>query len=225
MVLNMKNNLLGLKGIKEGFLITLPEGTELQRLLDDLNKKMASAAPLFKGSVIYVESDKRNTNEDEKKAIRTVLVEQYECREIVFVENYAKSYFKTAQEMTEFNPNEGKGPMEDALLVRRTLRSGQKVASPNNLVVFGDVNPGAEVVAAGDIIVFGYLRGVVHAGSGGSSKALVAAMQLQPTQLRIGPFIARSQASMIKSDINPEMARVVDNEIVIEKFLFSNVKK
>ncbi|MBI4770229.1 MAG: septum site-determining protein MinC, partial [Chloroflexi bacterium] len=56
---------------------------------------------------------------------------------------------------------------DEAVLVRRTLRSGRSVRHPGHVVIIGDVNPGAEIVAGGDIVVWGRLRGVVQAGAGG----------------------------------------------------------
>jgi septum site-determining protein MinC len=102
------------------------------------------------------------------------------------------------------------------LLVRRTLRSGQAIQHPGHVVVIGDVNPGAEVVAAGDVVVWGRLRGLVHAGAMGDDEALVCALRLTPTQLRIGNHIARPPDQERQDDRPPEMARVQGNRIVVE---------
>jgi septum site-determining protein MinC len=56
---------------------------------------------------------------------------------------------------------------EQAVLVRRTLRSGFSLKHPGHIIVIGDVNPGAEIVAGGDVLVWGHLRGLVHAGAEG----------------------------------------------------------
>lgn len=105
------------------------------------------------------------------------------------------------------------------LLVRRTLRSGQRVRYNGNVVVLGDVNPGAEIVAAGDIVVMGTLRGVAHAGATGSGDAMVAAFRLQPMQLRVGSVIGRAPDGQPARADAPELARVRDGVLVIERFL------
>src|SRR5262249_13979625 len=79
-----------------------------------------------------------------------------------------------------------------ALYLRRGLRSGQKEVFDGEVVLVGDVNQGAEILAGGDIIVVGTLRGVVHAGYPDNAEAVVIALNLTPLQLRIGPFIARA---------------------------------
>lgn len=107
---------------------------------------------------------------------------------------------------------------EPCLLVRRTLRSGQRLEFDGSVVVLGDVNPGAVVVAAGHVIVVGALRGVVHAGARGDVTARVIALRLNPTQLRIAQYISRPPDGQEPHPTGPEMALVVDDRIQIEQF-------
>lgn len=81
------------------------------------------------------------------------------------------------------------GDLEPTLYHRRTLRSGQEVIFAGNVVVLGDVNPGAAIEAEGDVIVMGNLRGAVHAGSSGNPDAQVMWMGQHPTQVRIADTI------------------------------------
>ena len=101
---------------------------------------------------------------------------------------------------------------EEAVLVRRTLRSGFSIKNFGHVVVIGDVNPGCEIVAGGDIVVWGHLRGMVHAGAEGNQDAVVCAMDLAPTQLRIADHIATTPKRRGKSQ--PEMARIIDGQVV-----------
>lgn len=105
---------------------------------------------------------------------------------------------------------------EDAALCPRTLRGGQTIRYAGHVVVMGDVNPGAEIVATGDVMVWGRLRGVVHAGASGNDKATVCALLFSPTQLRIGKHIARSPDELQHTARGAEVARVRDGRIVIE---------
>lgn len=105
----------------------------------------------------------------------------------------------------------------DTLLVKRTLRSGQRVGYPGNVVVLGDVNAGGEVVAGGDIIVLGWLRGTAHAGAAGDEKAVVAAFRLWPTQIRIGDVAGRPPDEGGTPPSAPELARVREGDLVIER--------
>jgi septum site-determining protein MinC len=96
-----------------------------------------------------------------------------------------------------------------------TLRGGQSLQHVGNIVVIGDVNPGAEIVASGDIVVFGALRGVAHAGAQGDVTARVYAVELAPTQLRIATFIAADAGDRKQTTILPEVACVQNDRIAI----------
>jgi septum site-determining protein MinC len=106
----------------------------------------------------------------------------------------------------------------DTLLVKRTLRSGQQVDFPGNVVVVGDVNPGAEIRAGGDIVVMGVMRGVAFAGSSGNRNAQVIAYQLKPSQLRIGDLIGTPDDVKPPKPGLPIVARVKDEDIVTAVF-------
>lgn len=107
---------------------------------------------------------------------------------------------------------------ENTILVQRTLRSGQSISYEGNVVILGDVNPGAEVVATGDVIVMGSLRGVVHAGAGGDLRSVVVAFKLLPTQLRIANHITRAPDDEVSTSVSPEIASLKNGVVTIEAF-------
>ncbi len=109
---------------------------------------------------------------------------------------------------------------ENTVLFQRTLRSGQSIHFDGNVVIVGDINPGGEVVATGNVVVMGYLRGVVHAGAGGNEKAAVYAFRMRPTQLRIANHITRAPDGDDSGPIVPEIARIKDGTVVIETFSY-----
>jgi septum formation inhibitor MinC len=96
---------------------------------------------------------------------------------------------------------------------RGTLRGGQTLQQLGTIVVVGDVNPGAELVATGDILVFGTLRGTAHAGAQGDARARVYALELVPTQLRIATCIAADDGTRRAS--GPEVAFIAGDRIAI----------
>ena len=99
-----------------------------------------------------------------------------------------------------------------------TLRSGQKLFSEGHLIVHGDVNPGAELKALGNIVVLGTLKGIVHAGAGGDRSASVSAIVLSPTQIRIADVITRAPDEQL-SPTNPEIAYIMEDRIYIENIV------
>lgn len=115
-------------------------------------------------------------------------------------------------------------PNAEAILVKQTLRSGFHLAHAGHVTVIGDVNPGAEIIAGGNIVVWGRLRGLVHAGApfatlragSGDENAVVCAMDLAPTQLRIAGHIAIPPAE--RGQPRPEVAFVRDGNVVAEEW-------
>ena len=111
---------------------------------------------------------------------------------------------------------------ERAFYFRGTVRSGQTLEFPGNLVILGDVNAGAYIIASGDIIVAGRLYGVVHAGAEGEERAVVIGANFRPSQLRIAQYIGRSPDERPRSQTKrpqTEKAYVKDGAIVIEPIL------
>ncbi len=109
---------------------------------------------------------------------------------------------------------------------RGTLRSGHSIRHAGAVVILGDVNPGAQVISAGDILIWGRLRGTVHAGAMGDASAIVAALDFEPVQMRIAQHIAMSPKGASsnpgywfwkrESGGRPEVARVIDNRIYVD---------
>ncbi|MBV9333227.1 MAG: septum site-determining protein MinC [Candidatus Eremiobacteraeota bacterium] len=96
-----------------------------------------------------------------------------------------------------------------------TLRGGQTLHHTGNIVVVGDVNPGAELVATGDVLVFGRLAGIAHAGAGGDENARIYAVELLPTQLRIASFIGADEGLVQQNKSRPEVAVARNGKIAV----------
>jgi septum site-determining protein MinC len=98
---------------------------------------------------------------------------------------------ETGLSQTNTTPEPARTEPERLTIHRGTLRSGDHLEVDGSVLVLGDVNPGARVSAAGDVRIWGRLRGVAHAGSGGNQQARIVALQLRPLQLRIAGAVAR----------------------------------
>jgi septum site-determining protein MinC len=105
---------------------------------------------------------------------------------------------------------------EEAVMVHKTLRSGTRLQYAGNVVIIGDVNPGAEIIARGSIVVWGKVAGIVHAGAEGDIGAVVCALDLRPIQLRIADQIALSPKR--KGKPMPEMARLIENQVIAQSW-------
>jgi septum site-determining protein MinC len=109
------------------------------------------------------------------------------------------------RELLGFNPLPN-APTDDPLYIKMTVRSGTEIRHSGSIIIFGDVNAGAELISEGDIIVCGKLKGMAHAGAKGNAQALVMALHLEATQIRIANFIARVERP--STSFCPEIAFV-----------------
>ncbi|MGB3693148.1 MAG: septum site-determining protein MinC [Spirulinaceae cyanobacterium] len=109
-------------------------------------------------------------------------------------------------------------PWAEPLYLQTTIRSGVEIRHPGTVIVLGDVNPGGAIIAAGDIFVWGHLRGIAHAGSQGNRQCRIMALQMKPTQLRIADDVARGPAQN-PQQLEPELAYVTKSGIHLTKAL------
>ena len=151
--------------------------------------------------------------------------QNFETKEVTEAKSSAddetmKELEKELQEYLEKSKETEKLP---TLYIQRNIRSGQSIKSDGNLVIVGDVNPGSEIIAKGDITVWGILGGIAHAGCEGNLYTKIRALKMNAIQLRIGDVFARRPDSVNipfvqKSDtFTPEEARVFRKQILIHK--------
>ena len=221
---------LNMKGIGDGLLVTLPEGS-WSVVRPSLLQAIDERSDFFRGANVALQISDRTLNAAELGGLRDALSE----REI------ALTAILTTAEQTriagadlglaldvprtdikqdaELDPIEPDLEGDEAVLIYRTLRSGHIIRHPGHVVVIGDINSGAEVVAGGNIVVWGRIRGVVHAGATGDTEAVVCALDLAPTQLRIGTQISISPER--KGKPRPEMAMLKEGQFVAQSWKHS----
>lgn len=225
----MKNT-VSIKGTREGLTITLGPG-DLASLLEDLSQHLSSQGAFFRGGLVVLHLGERSLSVEELSRISELLA-QHEMilRTVVTTNSITQQAAKTMglrllEPETPPEPNapqQGSAKMATPLdgtkgtLIRHLVRSGQVIRHTGHVVVIGDVNPGAEIIAGGDVVIWGRLQGTVHAGAMGNNQAIVCALELSPLQLRIGDLIARPAEGERPKQFRPEVAYVRDNMIVVE---------
>ena len=106
--------------------------------------------------------------------------------------------------------------LAEPIYLQMTVRSGMDIRHQGNVIIMGDVNPGGEIFAAGDIIIWGRLRGIAHAGYPNNPQCLIMALQMEPTQLRIADRVARAPETP-PPQFEPEIAYVTPQGIRIAR--------
>ena len=213
-----------IKGIRDGLLVTVSDGEWLdvrQTLLDQLDQQ----TEFLKGARLAIDVGNRVIKAAELAALRNEIMERDLTLWAVLSDSpttvqtaqtlgLATRITKPRPELTVARPETNLQDGEFSILLQRTLRSGFSLKHEGNVIVIGDVNPGAEIIAGGNVIIWGHLRGMVHAGAEGDQSAVVCALDLSPTQLRIADQIAVTPQRRGKPQ--PEMARLQNGQVIAE---------
>lgn len=206
------NNIV-FKGYRSGLTLIIPETGPFENYLRELGDHLKNSHNFFNGAKISLELGSRQLDTEEKAA----LIRLFQENGLVLRSNgESVSRVKRPVSRSKVVNEEHVVP---TITVKKTLRSGQRIEFEGNVLIWGDINPGAEVMASGDIIVMGKLRGTAHAGMQGDRNAQIFAFQINPVQLRIADVIARGGEKLKRTkDLRPEIAKVKDQQIVVEKF-------
>lgn len=225
----MPRELVVFKGSRQGLKVLLDPEADFSAVAGELRRKLTRSDGFFAGASVRISTGGRELPPEQIGELARIVKEEFGLK---------LSAIEQLNEDLAWEPSENEGQASGAasrlvdqggfdsrmmdratLMVKRTLRSGQSVRYNGNVVVLGDANPGSEIIASGDIIVMGSLRGVAHAGATGDRQAMVAAFRLLPTQLRIAHFIARAPDEKQPLPNVPEIARIKDDLVVVEEYV------
>ncbi len=224
----MSNDIINIKGMSNGLLISLSPSEEWQTITQELAARLDEKASFFAGAKVIVDTGERPVPKYELSSLKALL--ERRNMSLMVVQSASQTTLESAlaldlrtQSTAPDKPISGEQDVpissEESgtvgVMIRRTLRSGRTVTSRGHVVVYGDVNPGAKIIAEGDVVVWGRLRGTVHAGANGNTDAIVCALDMNPNQLRIAHYIATSPSDK-RRKVVPEVARVRDNQIIVE---------
>lgn len=213
-----------IKGIREGLLIILGDG-EWQDVHNFLLEQIDQQAEFLRGARVALDVGNQVLKAVDLGQLRSQLSD-YEITLWAVISNsptteqtaqtlgMATALVKAKAEQIEQSNSTPNHNGEQAVLLHRTLRSGFSIHFPGHVVVIGDVNPGAEIIAGGNIVIWGRLRGMAHAGAEGNADAIVCALDLMPTQLRIADQISITPQQRKKDQ--PEMVCLKDGKVVAE---------
>ena len=216
--MNEANSLIQIKGLRDGLLVSLSDASWDEQRTAFLTQVDAQPA-FFKGARLALDVASQVLKVDDLVDLRDELSERGIFLWALLSESPTTE--KTAQllglatRISKPRPEETRQYTvqdlgdETALFLGRTLRSGTRIEFAGHVVVMGDVNPGAEIIAEGNVLIWGRLRGMVHAGAKGNTKAVICALDLSPTQLRIAEEV--SAPLKHQEHPGPEIASINEN--------------
>lgn len=223
---------IAIKGTRNGLLLTLEPETPFGELLNALAEHLAEAPGFFRGASLSVDTTQRDLRGSERRQLEALLahyqmsitplsssqLSRTPSQPLVLPDLGVPASAVAPATLTGDQALRDLRESNDTLFLRRTVRSGQAIHHPSNVVVLGDVNPGAEIVAGKDIIVWGVLRGMVHAGYPDNGGAMVCSLLLAPVQLRIAHLLSRPPEGL-EVQPRPEVATLRNGQIVVEAWL------
>ena len=212
----MSEDKIKIKGENGGLILGFPEDMPFSEIMEELGRKLESGAGFFlRGTLVRVPRDR------------------FAKEELAEMQEFFRTHGRICR-LAKPEPAESPAPVSEKspsvpaqseeadtpelqrmLVVDKTLRGGQAVETEGSVIVFGNVNPGAQITAGGSVDIRGTCRGVVHAGAAGDSTAFIIADHLMPTQIRIANYVARPPDEPEESG-KAERAYVKDGQIVIE---------
>ena len=191
---------------KDQVIIRIEENADQREIVSNLKKKMIELKNLYqddKTPIFIVGKVLKNREMEEIQSLIKRFIDvpiEFDSPKVLGLHGIKKSFYKEiATSETKFH--------------KGSLRSGKRMEFEGSIVLIGDVNPGAEIVAGENIIILGELRGLAHAGAKGNRDAIIEAVSIRTTQIRIADVIKEIE----KDEEEGEIERIKTSAYVNEK--------
>ncbi len=240
-----------IKSNKYGITVVLSDAIPYEELKSAVADKFKQSAAFFKDADLAISFEGRELVEDQVEELIEIITSNSDINLVCIVDNdktregiFRKAFEKVVkpkpdrreQDRNDYEDMSRADSVDMAVpedleskggqFYKGTLRSGQVIDSKTSVVILGDVNPDAKIISNGNIIVLGALKGMAYAGADGNSSAFVVALDMDPMQIRIGNYIARSDDKMDKrvrrvrlkrkeTTMQPQIAFVEDGNIAL----------
>lgn len=207
------SDIVKIKGLKSGLQLSFAKGASFDDVQANLLNKLQTGNKFFiRGTTVFVPKDSFAEEQNEK------LRRLFHRHGMLFSTELKLPNFAPPKKNPQPEPKKEVESAQKMLVINKTIRGGQEVKSESSIMIFGNVNPGAQVIAGGNIDIRGTCRGIVHAGAFGDASAFVVADRLMPMQIRIADIIARSPDNMEKAE-QAERASIKNGRIVFEPIM------
>ncbi|MBE8954863.1 MAG: septum site-determining protein MinC [Quinella sp. 2Q5] len=207
------NDIVTIKGLKYGLQLTFAKGASFEDIQANLLEKLESGNGFFlRGTTVFVPKDHFAEEQNE------ILRRMFHRHGMLFSTELKRPNLAPPQRDEKSSAKKFRESVEEAqkmMVINRTVRGGQEVKVNCSVLICGNVNPGAQIIAGGSIDVRGTCRGFVHAGAFGDKTAFVVADRLMPSQIRIADIIARAPDEPEQVS-QAERAMIRDNMIIFE---------
>ena len=217
-----------LKGKDDKLEIHFAELASYMTLREELLSKLDENKSFFQKANVKIVISGRTLSEAQRKEIKRIFLMDYDIKSVYFSEEqgemkktpvvYESKAVNSSEAFSDLS-KESFGLVSNAyfdaqsIFISHTVRSGQRIECEGDIIVIGDVNPGAELIAGGSIAVFGKLRGLAHAGASGREDVCVAALYMEPKQIRVSGHVVITEER--KNTVIGEVAELKKGTVVI----------
>lgn len=220
-----------MKSNKYGINLILDPAIPFRELLGHITGKFLESEKFFKNAHMAISFEGRTLSAEEEYQILDTIAQKTSIHVICVIDYDAEREEYTRQKIEQCLADDCENTGK---FYKGTLRSGQELECETSIVILGDVNPGATITSAGNIVILGALKGTAYAGASGNETCFVAALDMNPVQIKIGNIIGRSEDKGLlasirerrKTTTEPQVASVSDGHILIEpitKNTFNNI--
>jgi septum site-determining protein MinC len=207
-----------MKGVGNSLWVTIAPDASLERIQKELARLFEPLKHLAGATRVVLDTGADGKEDPRRSQISTYLKDVFKLNEIV------APPAKESAEKRPYRMKTSSGIIShyrgDTLLLAGRVRSGQSVKARKHLVIMGDVNPGCELIAGGDILVIGSLCGTAAAGQPDNPDAIILALDFRPIQVKIGAVVAAGLPAAGQG--KPEFAHLEDGAIVVDDYLAAN---
>lgn len=200
-------NCVGINMKKDEIVIRVSENAEHKEIIECLNKKIPALRKLYKTEKTPICVMGKVLKNKEIEEIRKIIKEEIDV-DITFDSPKVLGLYGIKKVFEKDIEN------SETKFYKEGLRSGQKIEFEGSLVILGDVNAGAEIIAGENIVVLGTLRGLAHAGAKGNKKAIIASNLIECAQIRIANVVREIEKE--ENDIGYQYAYVDENKIIMK---------
>ena len=216
----MVNQSVVIKSNKYGLIVILDKELDFTRLKQEVAEKFQSSAKFFGNAQMAISFQGRKLSLEEEMELVEAITDNCQIKVVSIVDENKATEEAMKQALEKQEEQADLMNLQDGRFYKGTLRSGQVLESETSIIILGDVNPGARVISKENVIVLGSLKGNIFVGAAGNENAFVAALSMDPMQIRIGDIIARcadgTSGKKKKAEDKPKIAYVEDGNIYIE---------
>ena len=215
-----------IKSNQYGLIVILDEKLPFEELLKDIAFKFEESANFFKNAKMAVSFRGRILTKEQERLVVETIVQSCGIHILCIVDE-PKEHEEYYRQILSYALEEKED--QDGQFYRGSLRAGQVLENEGSIVILGDVNLGANVVAKGNVIVLGACRGSVYAGATGDKTCFIAALMMKPVQLRIADKLAKSaaaaKAETAEYEVDPKIAFISDDKIQVKPITSENLNE